>query len=49
MHKVDRDRSTNKDVLRHAIIPLTTTLENRTLPQKTLPHYFAQKMICKKI
>ncbi len=33
----------------HKIIPLTTTLEERKLPQKTLSHYFAQKGICKKI
>ncbi len=49
MHKVDRDRSTNKDVLHHAIIPLTTTLANNTLPQKTLNYYFAQKMVCKNL
>ncbi len=47
MHKVHRDRSTNKDVLNHAIIALTTTLENNAVPQKTLSHYFAQKGICK--
>jgi len=33
----------------YTIIPLTTTLENHTPPQKTLKHYFAQKMICKNI
>jgi hypothetical protein len=47
MHKVERDSKTNKDILNHAIIPLTTTLQERELPQKTLTRYFAQKGICK--
>jgi hypothetical protein len=49
MHKAGRDPILNKDVLHHAIIPLTTTLENKTVPQQTLGHYFAHKKICKNL
>jgi len=49
MHKIKHDSNLHKDVLLHAIIPLTTTLNDHPVPQKTLSHYFAQKMVCKKL
>jgi len=48
MHSIRYDFTSNTHVLEHTIFPLTTTLDNNhTMPQKTLSHYFEQKMICK--
>jgi hypothetical protein len=49
MHSEKYDKVSNTLKPHHVIIPLTTTLEKRELPQKTLTRYFAQKGICKNL